>query len=204
MKYLTGALKMLLYFRSTTPSKSKTYTACYETKTSISPTYLILKNNHIEQVHEHRHHGIITDNKFKLQSWITNVCKRVSKTCSYYSSSNTLWILPNENCFVMLTFLFILFMSLLSGMVVVISYLKKLIHFIGELQSWCYLTHLWQPRVNYSACIYSPVRDKLLFNKTVSVLKAHRSPVLAVGLSHSPFCSFKQSHLITNQSSALT
>ena len=38
---------------------------------------LSLKDNHIEQVHEHRHLGIIIDDEFSWRPHITNTCKTI-------------------------------------------------------------------------------------------------------------------------------
>ena len=66
---------------------------------------LSLKDSHIEQVHDHRHLGVIIDDEFSWRPHITGTCKTVSKTifiCCH--SSDTLWILLSASCFTMLIF----------------------------------------------------------------------------------------------------
>ena len=88
---------------------------------------------------------------------VSSVCRQCQKTlfCSSDLSSNTLWTLPRTNYFIMLTFLLIALMRMLSGTVVVISYLNNLILFIGELQSWRCQIHPKQQRLRYCAWVYS-------------------------------------------------
>ena len=78
MKYLTGATKMLWFY---IPQKQK---VCYlPPGKNISfarlSLNLSLKDNHIEQVHEHRHLGIIIDDEFSWRPHITSTCKTISK-----------------------------------------------------------------------------------------------------------------------------
>jgi len=41
---------------------------------------LSLKDSHIEQVHEHLHLGVVTDDEFSWRPHVTGTCKTVLKT----------------------------------------------------------------------------------------------------------------------------
>ena len=82
---------------------------------------LSLKADHNEQVHEHRHLGVIIDDEFNWQSHVAYVCNTVKKRF-LLSQLNTLWTLLSANYFIMLTFLLTVHMPPLSGMDVVIFY----------------------------------------------------------------------------------
>ena len=63
-----------------------------------------LKDSHIEQVHEHRHLGVVIDDEFSWRPHATGTCKTVLKTyVSVFYSSNTLWILQSANCFTIIS-----------------------------------------------------------------------------------------------------
>ena len=65
------------------PVKNKKYARLLITrqKHQLRPLHLnlSLKDSHIEQVHEHRHLGVITDDEFSWRPHITGTCKTVSK-----------------------------------------------------------------------------------------------------------------------------
>ena len=139
---------------------------------------LSLKADHIEQVYEHRHLGVIFDDEFSWQSHVTYVCKTVSKKKKKkicYFSSNTLWTLLSGNYFIMLIFLLILHMPPLSGMDVVIFCLN----IFNSLQRRAAKLMLPDPSTTTEAKIYRwvllPLRQKLMFNKAVLVFKACRN-----------------------------
>ena len=63
------------------PAKTKTMLLATRQKHQLRPLNLnlSLKADHTEQVHEHRHLGVIIDDEFSWQSHVTYVCKTVSK-----------------------------------------------------------------------------------------------------------------------------
>ena len=63
------------------PAKSKSMLLTTRQKHQFLPLHLnlSLKDSHTEQVHEHRHLGVITDDKFSWRPHIIGICKTVSK-----------------------------------------------------------------------------------------------------------------------------
>ncbi|WP_419586858.1 reverse transcriptase domain-containing protein, partial [Thiolapillus sp.] len=63
------------------PAKTKSMLLATRQKHQLRPLILNLnlKDNHIEQVHEHRHLGIIIDDEFSWRPHITSTCKTISK-----------------------------------------------------------------------------------------------------------------------------
>ena len=63
------------------PAKTKRTLLATREKHQLRPLHLNLSLNdtHIEQVHEHRHLSVITDDKFSWRPHITGICKTVSK-----------------------------------------------------------------------------------------------------------------------------
>ena len=63
------------------PAKTKSMLHATRQKHQLRPLILnfSLKDNHREQVHEHRHFGIIIDDKFSWRPHITSTCKRILK-----------------------------------------------------------------------------------------------------------------------------
>ena len=85
---------------------------------------LSLKDSHIEQVHEHLHLGVVTDDEFSWRPHVTGTCKTVLKNiCICCYSSNSLWILPSASCFTMIS---LHLPNLLWGTAVEIFYFNKL------------------------------------------------------------------------------
>ena len=101
--------------------------------------------------------------------------KKQNKTKTYYLSSNTLWTLPSASCFTMLAFLFILHIPPLSGVDVVIFYLKKL----NSLHRRAAKLMVPDPFTTTEAKIQRlgllPLSEKLTFNKALLVFKACRN-----------------------------
>ena len=62
------------------PAKTESVLLATRQKQQLRPLNLnlSLKADHTEQVHEHRHLGVITDDEFSWQSHVTYVCKTVS------------------------------------------------------------------------------------------------------------------------------
>ena len=65
---------MILHF-----AKTKSMLLATKQKHQLRPLILnlSLKDNHIQQVHEHRHLGIIIDDEFSWQTHITSTCKTI-------------------------------------------------------------------------------------------------------------------------------
>ena len=62
---------------------------------------LSLKDNHIEQVHEHRHLGIIIDDEFCWRPHITSTCKTITdKKTKTTTTTTKLYLLPQLKHFV--------------------------------------------------------------------------------------------------------
>ena len=63
------------------PAKTKSMLLTTRQKHQRRPLHLnlSLKDSHTEQVHEHRHLGVITDDEFSWRPHITGTCKTVSK-----------------------------------------------------------------------------------------------------------------------------
>ena len=63
------------------PAKTKRMLLATRQKQQLRPLILILnlKDNHIEQVHEHRHLGVIIDDEFSWRPQITSTCKTINK-----------------------------------------------------------------------------------------------------------------------------
>ena len=59
------------------PAKTKSMLPASRQKYQLRPFHLNI--SHIEQVHEHRHLGVITDDEFSWRPHITGTCKTVSK-----------------------------------------------------------------------------------------------------------------------------
>ncbi|WP_293682317.1 hypothetical protein, partial [Thiolapillus sp.] len=61
------------------PAKTKSMLLATRQKHQLRPLILnlSLKDNHIEQVHEHRHLGIIIDDEFSWRPHITSTCKTI-------------------------------------------------------------------------------------------------------------------------------
>ena len=109
------------------PAKRKSMLLATRQKQQLRPLNLSLKADHIEQIHKHRHFGVIIDDEFSGQSHVTYACKAVPKKLFfYYLNSNILWTLPSVSYLIMLTFLLVLHMPPLSGMNGAIFYSKKL------------------------------------------------------------------------------
>ena len=66
------------------PAKTKSMLLTIRQKHQLRPLHLNLsrKDSHIEQIHEHRHLGVITD-EFSWRPHITGTCKTVSKISSF-------------------------------------------------------------------------------------------------------------------------
>ena len=105
------------------PAKAKSMLLAKRQKQQLRPLNLnlSLKADHTEQVDEHRHLGVIIDDEFNWQSHVAYVCKTVKKRF-LLSQLKHFWTLPNASYFIMLTFLLILLMPPLSGMVVMILF----------------------------------------------------------------------------------
>ena len=86
------------------PAKTKSMLFTTWQKHQLRPLQLnrSRKDSHTEQVHEHRHLGVITDDKFSWRPHITGTCKTVSKNLCCHSW--TLWTLLSASCFTMLIF----------------------------------------------------------------------------------------------------
>ena len=84
MKYLTGATRMLISH----PAKTKSMLLATRQKHQLRPLILNLnlKDNHIEQVHEHRYLGSIIDDEFSWRPHITSTCKTIYKKNLYLLS----------------------------------------------------------------------------------------------------------------------
>ena len=63
------------------PAKTKSMLLATRQKHQLRPLHFNLSRNdtNIEQVHEHRHLGVITDDDFSWRPHITGTCKTVSK-----------------------------------------------------------------------------------------------------------------------------
>ena len=61
------------------PAKTKGMLLTTRKKHQLRPLHLNLKDSHIEQVHEHRHLGVIIDDEFSWRPHIIGTCKTVSK-----------------------------------------------------------------------------------------------------------------------------
>ena len=61
------------------PAKTKIMLLTTRQEHQLRPLHLSLKDSHIEQVHEHRHLGVIIDDEFSWRPHITGTCKTVSK-----------------------------------------------------------------------------------------------------------------------------
>ena len=63
------------------PAKTKSMLLAIRQKHQLRPLHLnlSLKGSHIEQVHEHRHLGVIIDDEFSWRPHIIGTCKTVSK-----------------------------------------------------------------------------------------------------------------------------
>ena len=63
------------------PAKTKSMLLTTRQKHQLRPLLLnlSLKDSHIEQVHEHRHLGVIIDDEFSWRPHITGTCKTISK-----------------------------------------------------------------------------------------------------------------------------
>ena len=63
------------------PAKTKSMLLATRQKHQLRPLILNLnfKDNHIEQVHEHRHLIIIIDDEFSWRPYITSTCKTIIK-----------------------------------------------------------------------------------------------------------------------------
>ena len=61
------------------PAKTKRMLPATRQKHQLRPLNLnfSLKNSHTEQVHEHRHLGVITDDEFNWRPHLTGTCKTV-------------------------------------------------------------------------------------------------------------------------------
>ena len=61
------------------PAETKSMLLATRQKYQLRPLILdvSLKDNHIEQVHEHRHLGIIIDDEFSWRPHITSTCKTI-------------------------------------------------------------------------------------------------------------------------------
>ena len=85
------------------PAKTKSMLLTTRQKHRLRPLHLnlSLKDSHTEQVHEHRHLGVIIDDEFSWRPHITGTRKTVSKD---------LYLLPqlrhflSASCFTMLIF----------------------------------------------------------------------------------------------------
>ena len=65
------------------PTTTKSLLLATRQKHQLCPLHLNLSLNdtHIEQVHEHRHLGVIIDDEFIWRPHITGTCKTVLKKC---------------------------------------------------------------------------------------------------------------------------
>ena len=63
------------------PANTKSMLLATRQKHQLRPLHLnlSLKNSHIEQVHEHRHLGVIIDDEFSWRPHITDTCQTVSE-----------------------------------------------------------------------------------------------------------------------------
>ena len=61
------------------PANTKSMLLATRQKHQLRPLHLNLKNSHIEQVHEHRHLGVIIDDEFSWRPHITDTCQTVSE-----------------------------------------------------------------------------------------------------------------------------
>ena len=158
------------------PTKTKTMLLATRQKQQLRPLNLnlSLKADHIEQVHKHRHFGVIIDDEFSGQSHVTYACKTESKYLFYYLNSNTLWTLPSASYLIMLTFLLILHMPPLSGMDGVILYSKKL-NSLHKRAAKLMLPDPSTTEAKIQRLGLLPLREKLMFNKAVLVFKACRN-----------------------------
>ena len=133
------------------PAKRKSMLLATRQKQQLRPLNLSLKADHIEQVQEHRHLDVIIDDDSTASHTLHMYARQSKKKKS----------VPNASYFIMLTFLLIILMPPLSGMVVVIFYSKKLILFVGELQSGYSPIHSQQQRLRYNTWVYSPLGRNL-------------------------------------------
>ena len=133
------------------PAKTESVLLATRQKQQLRPLNLSLKADHIEQVQEHRHLDVIIDDDSTASHTLHMYARQSKKKKS----------VPNASYFIMLTFLLIILMPPLSGMVVVIFYSKKLILFVGELQSGYSPIHSQQQKLSYSAWVYSRSERKL-------------------------------------------
>ena len=69
------------------PAKTKSMPLATRQKHHFRPLHLnlSLKHSHIEQIHEHRHLGVVADGKFSWRPHITTPCKTISKIMYLFS-----------------------------------------------------------------------------------------------------------------------
>ena len=83
------------------PAKTKRLLLATRQKYQLRPLQLnlSLKDSHNEQVHEHRHRGVIIDEEFSWRPHITGTCKTVSifLNCCHRSDTESDPFSPNES-----------------------------------------------------------------------------------------------------------
>ena len=83
------------------PAKTKSMLLAIRQKHQLRPLHLnlSLKDSHIEQVHEHRHLGVIIDDEFSWRPHITGTCKTVSNNIYLLSQLRHFMDTPKRKLF---------------------------------------------------------------------------------------------------------
>ena len=119
------------------PAKTKRMLLATRQKHQLRPLHLnlSLKDSHIEQVHEHRHLGVIIEDEFSWRPHITGTCKIVSKILYPLSQLRHFVDTPKRKLSYHVHISAHLTYAQLSETTVVIYYLTNLILFTEELQN---------------------------------------------------------------------
>ena len=128
---------------------------------------------HTEQVHEHRHFGVIINDEFSWRPHITSICKTVSNNL-YLLSQLKHFVDPKHKLF----YYAHIFPHLTCASTVwdgcSDTYVIKLIFFVEELQNWWCLVRLYN-RHKATVPGVTPTQSKRMLNKAVLVFKAYRT-----------------------------
>ena len=158
------------------PAKTKGMLLITRQKHQLRPLQLnlSLKDSHIEQVHEHRHLGVITDDEFNWRPHITGTCKTVSNNLYLLSQLRHFVDTPKRKLFYHahisphLTYASIVWDGCNDTL---FNKLNSLHRRAAKLISDSSL--LTDIKLRYLGIL--PLKEKLMFIKAVLVLKAYKS-----------------------------
>ena len=154
------------------PAKTKGMSPATRHKHQLRPFHLNLKDTHTEQVHEHRHLGVITDDEFSWRPHITGTCKTVSKNLYLFSQLRQFVDTSKRKLFF---HAHISPHSTYASTVcdgcsdILFNKLNSLHRIAAKLISDSSLTT--DTKLRYLGLL--PVKEKLMFNKAVLVFKAY-------------------------------